>query len=56
LVDQAVPAMWRSLVAARLRVDCSSGNAPTTRVRGLISRRIFSSGLLTGMRSVVPLD
>ena len=27
LVDQAVPAMCRSLAAARLRADCPSGNA-----------------------------
>jgi putative transposase len=46
LVDHAVPAMWRSLAAARLRADCPSGNAPTTRVRRLISRRLRSSGLL----------
>jgi hypothetical protein len=35
LVDQAVPAMCRSLAAARLRADCPSGNAPTTRARRL---------------------
>ena len=35
LVDHAVPAMWRSLAAARLRAGCASGNAPTTRVRRL---------------------
>src|SRR6476659_7750799 len=50
-VDHAVPAMWRSLAAARLSADWPSGNAPTTRVRRLISRRMRSSGLLTGMRS-----
>src|SRR5215472_9415989 len=33
LVDHAVPAMWRSLAAARLSADWPSGNAPTTRVR-----------------------
>ena len=49
-VDQAVPAMWRSLAAARLRADCPSGNAPTTRVRRLISRNKRSSGLLVRMR------
>jgi hypothetical protein len=42
----AVPAIWRSLAAARLRADCPSGNAPTTQVRRLISRRMRSSGLL----------
>jgi hypothetical protein len=41
--------MWRSLAAARLRADCPSGNAPTTRVRRLISRRMRSSGLLVRM-------
>src|SRR6516165_10563468 len=46
LLDQAVPAIWRSLAAARLSADCPSGNAPTTRVRRLISRRTRSSGLL----------
>jgi hypothetical protein len=35
LVDHAVPAMWRSLAAARLSADWPSGNAPTTRVRAL---------------------
>jgi hypothetical protein len=39
LVDHAVPAMCRSLAAARLSADCPSGNEPTTRVRRLISRR-----------------
>jgi hypothetical protein len=29
----AVPAIWRSLAAARLRADCPFGNAPTKRVR-----------------------
>jgi hypothetical protein len=33
LVDHAVPAMWRSLAAARFRADCPSPEAPTTRVR-----------------------
>jgi hypothetical protein len=56
LVDHAVPAIWRSLAAARLRADCPSGNAPTTRVRRLISRRMRSSGLLSGMRLLVPLS
>src|SRR6266566_6433174 len=37
LVDHAVPAMCRSLAAASLSADCPSGNAPTTRVRRLIS-------------------
>src|SRR6516225_287433 len=46
LVDHAVPAMWRSLAAARLSADWPSGNAPTTRVRRRISRRMRSSGLL----------
>jgi hypothetical protein len=55
LLDQAVPAMWRSLAAARLSADCPSGNAPTTRVRRLISRRTRSSGLLTGMIFSVPM-
>ena len=41
--------MWRSIAAARLRAGCPSGNAPTTRVRRLISRR--SSGLLGGYAS-----
>src|SRR5579872_5091559 len=45
--------MWRSLAAARLSADCPSGNEPTTRVRRLISRRMRSSGLLTGMRFAV---
>ena len=39
LVDHAVPAMWRSLAAARLRAGCASGNAPTTRVRRLTLQR-----------------
>ena len=39
LVDHAVPAMCRSLAAARVSADCPSGNAPTTRVRRLISRK-----------------
>jgi hypothetical protein len=38
LLDHAVPAMCRSLAAAKLRADCSSVNAHTTRVRRLISR------------------
>jgi hypothetical protein len=46
LVDHAVPAMCRRLAVARLRADCPSGKAPTTRVRRRISRRIRSSGLL----------
>ena len=45
LADQLVPAMWRSLAAARLRQDVLSGKAPTTRVRRLISRMSRSSGL-----------
>jgi hypothetical protein len=53
LVDQAVPAMCRRLAAARLSANCPSGNAPTTRVRRLISRRMRSSGLLTGMMLAV---
>ena len=32
-VDHWVPAMCRSLAAARLRQDWPSGNAPTTRIR-----------------------
>jgi hypothetical protein len=48
-------AMWRSPAAARLSADWPSGNAPTTRVRRLISRRMRSSGLLTGMRFSVPM-
>jgi hypothetical protein len=39
LLDHAVPATWRSLAAARFKADWPSGNAPTTRVRRLISRR-----------------
>jgi hypothetical protein len=39
-----------------LRADCPSGNAPTTRVRRLISRNKRSSGLLTGMKMSVPLS
>ena len=50
LVDHAVPAMWRSLAAARLRADFPSGKAPTTRVRRLISRRMRSSGLFVRLR------
>src|SRR6516164_8151925 len=50
LVDHAVPAMWRSLAAARLSADWPSGNAPTTRVRRRISRRMRSSGLLVRIR------
>src|SRR5262249_15000708 len=50
LADQAVPAMCRSLAAARLSADCPSGNAPTTRVRRRISRRMRSSGLLVRIR------
>jgi len=45
LVEHAVPAMCGNRAAARLRADCPSGNAPTTWVRRLISRRIRSSGL-----------
>ena len=45
-VDQAVPAMWRSLVVARSRADWPSGSVPTTRVRRLISLRMRSRGLL----------
>jgi hypothetical protein len=40
-LDHAVPAMCRS----------PSGNAPTTRVRHLISRRMHSSGLLVRRRA-----
>ncbi len=50
VVDHAVPAMWRSLAAARLSADWPSGNAPTTRVRRRISRRMRSSGLLVRIR------
>src|SRR5262249_1013835 len=32
--------MWRSLATARLSADSPSGNAPTTRVRRRISRRM----------------
>jgi len=39
LVDQVVPAMWRSLAAARLRQDWPSGNAPEPEAWG---RRIGS--------------
>jgi UDP-2,3-diacylglucosamine pyrophosphatase LpxH len=49
-VDHAVPATCRSLAAARLRADWPSGNAPTTRVRRLISRSSRSSGLLVRIR------
>jgi hypothetical protein len=49
-------AMCRNLAAARLSADCPSGNAPTTRVRRLISRRMRSNGLFVRMRraSIVP--
>jgi hypothetical protein len=50
LLDHAVPATWLSLAAARFKADWPSGNAPTTRVRRLISRRSRSSGLLVRMR------
>ena len=50
LVDHAVPAMCRSLAAARFKADCPSGNAPTTRARRLISRRMRLSGLLVRIR------
>src|SRR6478735_5282004 len=50
LVDHAVPAICRRRAAARLRADWPSGNAPTTRVRRLISRKMRSSGLLVLMR------
>jgi hypothetical protein len=40
LVDHAVPAMYRSLAAARLSADCPSGNAPTTRLRLGERRRV----------------
>lgn len=50
LVDQRVPAMWRSLAAARLRVELPSGKAPTTRVRLRISRMMRLSGFLVLMR------
>jgi len=33
LLDHALPAMYLSLAAARLRADCPSGKAPNTRVR-----------------------
>jgi hypothetical protein len=36
LVDHPVPAIWRSLAAARLRADFPSGKAPTTRVTIII--------------------
>ena len=39
LVEQRVPAMWRSLAAARLMAELPSGKAPTTRVRRRISRK-----------------
>ena len=45
-VDHWVPAMCRSLAAARFRQDWPSGKAPTTRVRRRISRMMRSSGLL----------
>src|SRR6266404_7584653 len=32
LVDQRVPAIWRSLAAAKLMAELPSGKAPTTRV------------------------
>jgi hypothetical protein len=54
LVDQRVPAMWRSLAAAKLMAELPSGKAPTTRVRRRISRMMRSSGLLTGMRRAEP--
>jgi|EndMetStandDraft_8_1072994.scaffolds.fasta_scaffold662027_2 hypothetical protein len=53
LLDHAVPATWSSLAAARFnyKADWPSGEAPTTRVRRLISRTSRLSGLL--MRMVV---
>ncbi|SFP23618.1 hypothetical protein SAMN04488056_1391 [Cohaesibacter marisflavi] len=36
-VDHLLAAICLSLAAARFRHDCPSGNAPTTRVRRLIS-------------------
>ena len=53
LADHRVPAMCLNLAAARLRADCPSGKAPTTRVRRRISRIRRSSGLLTGMMIAV---
>lgn len=50
LVDQRVPAMSRSLAAARLGAELPSGKAPTTRVRLRISRMMRLSGLLVLMR------
>src|SRR5262245_27469182 len=50
LLNHAVPATWRSLAAARFKADWPSGNAPTTRVHRLISRRRGSSGLSVRMR------
>lgn len=47
-------AMCLSLAEARLRADCPSGKAPTTRVRRRISRMIRSSGLLVRNRLVDP--
>jgi hypothetical protein len=44
LLDQAVPATWRSLAAARFKADFPSGNAPSTRVR----RRMLVDASQTG--------
>jgi hypothetical protein len=46
---QCVPAMCRSLALTRISALLPSGNAPTTRVRLLISFMILSNGLLVRM-------
>ena len=61
LVDHAVPAMWRSLAAARFKADWPSGNAPTPRVRRTIDVREILNGIFyvlsTGcQRQALPKD